>query len=346
SNDPLSLSKNESFHFDRYYVPSSPRPPEKPPDEDEIEPDTGVLTTKVVGDISELYVHVPNVFPPPTPLSPMFDTLLPFSSENDGKVFNHGILASNEEKSPHPLSHRGFKAFQLFSESPMMIYGGNIPTLDVPIAPDYEASRARDGLAAEWVHNYVRHWKMLLQQVAKVCFTKKQQVLILGLILIPRNNMVLPTLAIHDAWISLPGDTCSIFDLGEYSLVMNKPCHNIVVLNLLFRCVIQCYDILIGKRSMKALHLFQQIVSEAVALDIRLLQGVFDVEFMIYGVRFQMDWLLSGFIICVTLEMNVGRVHLWFDDRVGFDWQQMFKRRISDSDSVTKGHGRKETYDL
>ncbi|GJV30772.1 hypothetical protein Tco_1391172 [Tanacetum coccineum] len=30
THDPLSLPENESFHFDRYYVPSSPRPPEKP----------------------------------------------------------------------------------------------------------------------------------------------------------------------------------------------------------------------------------------------------------------------------------------------------------------------------
>ncbi|GJU46414.1 hypothetical protein Tco_1203680 [Tanacetum coccineum] len=68
------------------------------------------------------------------PLSPVFDTLLPFSSENEDNVFNPGILASNEEKSPHLLSHRGFKAFQLisdFSESSMMIYGGDIPILDV-----------------------------------------------------------------------------------------------------------------------------------------------------------------------------------------------------------------------
>ncbi|GKC55948.1 hypothetical protein Tco_1083546 [Tanacetum coccineum] len=76
----------------------------------------------------------------------MFDTLLPFSSENDDKVFNPRILASNEEKSPHLLSHRGFKAFQViydFSKSPMMIYGEDIPILDVPISSDYEASRAR-----------------------------------------------------------------------------------------------------------------------------------------------------------------------------------------------------------
>ncbi|GJV30467.1 hypothetical protein Tco_1386915, partial [Tanacetum coccineum] len=57
SNDSPSLPENESFHFD---VPSSPRPLAKPPDDD-IEPDMGVLTAKVVGDISELYVHVPNV---------------------------------------------------------------------------------------------------------------------------------------------------------------------------------------------------------------------------------------------------------------------------------------------
>ncbi|GKD81948.1 hypothetical protein Tco_1348787 [Tanacetum coccineum] len=100
TNDSLSLPENESFHFDRYYVPSSPRPPEKPPDDDgiyfDIELDMGVLTAK---------------------------------------VFIPSILASKEEKSPSFLSHRGFKAFQIiydFSESPMMIYGEDIPILDVP----------------------------------------------------------------------------------------------------------------------------------------------------------------------------------------------------------------------
>ncbi|GKB80949.1 hypothetical protein Tco_0947844 [Tanacetum coccineum] len=112
---------------------------------------------------------MPNVFPT---LYPVFDTLLPFSSENKDKVFNPRILASKEEKSPHLLSHRGFKVFQLIndSESPMMIYGEDIPILDVLFlhfyldqlkyggssqaqdsvnknkrfdCPDYEASRAR-----------------------------------------------------------------------------------------------------------------------------------------------------------------------------------------------------------
>ncbi|GKB69586.1 hypothetical protein Tco_0930998 [Tanacetum coccineum] len=115
SNDSPSLPENESFHFD---VPSSP----------------------------QLYVHVPNVLPNlPTP-SPMFDTLLPFSSKNDDKVFNLGSLSSNEEKSPHLLSHRGFNPSKIisgFSESPMMIHGEDIPILDVLIAPDYKASCAR-----------------------------------------------------------------------------------------------------------------------------------------------------------------------------------------------------------
>ncbi|GKA50370.1 hypothetical protein Tco_0743443 [Tanacetum coccineum] len=62
--------------------------------------------------------------------SPVIDTLLPFSSENKNKVFNHGVLAS-KVKSPPSSSHRGFKASELFHhKSPM-------------IAPDYEASRAR-----------------------------------------------------------------------------------------------------------------------------------------------------------------------------------------------------------
>nr|GEX63874.1 hypothetical protein [Tanacetum cinerariifolium] len=104
TNYSLSLFENESFHFD---IPSSPRPHAKPPDEDEMKPNSGILTVKVVGDISEHYVPMPRLLPTQT------------------------TLASNQEKSPHLLSHRGLKAFQLSSENPMMIYGGNIPILDV-----------------------------------------------------------------------------------------------------------------------------------------------------------------------------------------------------------------------
>nr|GEU94310.1 hypothetical protein [Tanacetum cinerariifolium] len=58
------------------------------------------------------------------PLYPVFDTLLPFSSENEDKVFNPSILSSNL------LSHWGKITFD-FSESSMMISGGVIPFLDV-----------------------------------------------------------------------------------------------------------------------------------------------------------------------------------------------------------------------
>ncbi|GKA50273.1 hypothetical protein Tco_0743346 [Tanacetum coccineum] len=53
-----SLLENKSFHFD---VPSSPRPPAKPPDDDEFELDTGILTVKMVDDNSEHYVFKPRI---------------------------------------------------------------------------------------------------------------------------------------------------------------------------------------------------------------------------------------------------------------------------------------------
>ncbi|GJZ20768.1 hypothetical protein Tco_0557358 [Tanacetum coccineum] len=72
-----------------------------------------------------------------TTLSPMIDTLLPFSFENEDKVFNHGVLAS-KEKSPPSLSHQGFKASKIFHhKSPMLIYGDDIPILDVPFLHFY-----------------------------------------------------------------------------------------------------------------------------------------------------------------------------------------------------------------
>ncbi|GKA95263.1 hypothetical protein Tco_0817301 [Tanacetum coccineum] len=63
-------------------------------------------------------------------LSPVIYTLLPFSSENEDKVFNHGVL-SYKEKYPPSSSHRGLKAFQLSPESPMMIHEDNTPNLGV-----------------------------------------------------------------------------------------------------------------------------------------------------------------------------------------------------------------------
>ncbi|GJT57485.1 hypothetical protein Tco_0992539 [Tanacetum coccineum] len=64
-------------------------------------------------------------------LSPVIDTLFPFSSENKDKVYNHGVLAS-KEKSPPSSSHRGFKASKPFHhKSPMLIHGANNPNLGV-----------------------------------------------------------------------------------------------------------------------------------------------------------------------------------------------------------------------
>nr|GFA01949.1 hypothetical protein [Tanacetum cinerariifolium] len=54
------LTENELFHVD---IPSSPRPPAKPPDNDEIEPNLKNLTVKVVGDLYEHYVPMPRLLP-------------------------------------------------------------------------------------------------------------------------------------------------------------------------------------------------------------------------------------------------------------------------------------------
>ncbi|GKC26192.1 hypothetical protein Tco_1033486 [Tanacetum coccineum] len=70
----------------------------------------------------------------------VIDTFLPFSPQNKDKVFNPSILTSNEETSPHLLSHRGFNPLKIifdFSKSPMMISGGDIPILDVPFLHFY-----------------------------------------------------------------------------------------------------------------------------------------------------------------------------------------------------------------
>nr|GEW64753.1 hypothetical protein [Tanacetum cinerariifolium] len=187
NNDPLPLPENELSNFDHHDDPSFSHPPLEPPDIEvffDFEPDTGVLTTKVVKGISEHYVLMPNTLPTlPTldldldftpshdslrsekkifdpeifiqvqserllsweefsislihdPLCPNIDTLLPFSSKNKDKVFKPGILS-------YVLVSHQDKITSDFSEYPMMMYGGDIPLLDVPIAPDLEASRAR-----------------------------------------------------------------------------------------------------------------------------------------------------------------------------------------------------------
>nr|GEZ68607.1 hypothetical protein [Tanacetum cinerariifolium] len=97
-NYSLSLPTNESYHFD---IPSPYRPPAKRPDGN-----TGTLNIRMMGDVSDQKVHIPNL------------TIT-------------RIL--NQEKSPDLLSHLGFKAFQPSAECPMIINGKNIPLLDVPL---------------------------------------------------------------------------------------------------------------------------------------------------------------------------------------------------------------------
>nr|GEZ78121.1 hypothetical protein [Tanacetum cinerariifolium] len=133
SNDPFPLFENESYNFDHHYNPSFPRPPLEPPDVEiffDFEPDTGVLTAKIVEDISKHYVLMPKVLPTLPTLYLCIDTLLPFSFENEDKVFKPGIL------SYFLVSHRDKITFN-FSENSMMMYGGDIPHLDVPFLHFY-----------------------------------------------------------------------------------------------------------------------------------------------------------------------------------------------------------------
>nr|GEY66428.1 hypothetical protein [Tanacetum cinerariifolium] len=75
-NYSLSLPKNESFRFD---IPSSSRPPAKPPDGN-----TGILNIKMMGDIFEQKVPMPRL------------TI---------------TLVLNQEKSPDLLPHWGLEIF-------------------------------------------------------------------------------------------------------------------------------------------------------------------------------------------------------------------------------------------
>ncbi|GKE91260.1 hypothetical protein Tco_1572355, partial [Tanacetum coccineum] len=127
SNDSPPLPENESSNLDHFNDPSPSHPPPEPPDVEicfYFKTDTGVVTNKVMGDISEHDVLMPNLLPTQPTLCPVFDLLLLFSFKNEDKVFNPGFLISL-------LSHQG-KIISNFSKSTMMISGGDIPQLDVP----------------------------------------------------------------------------------------------------------------------------------------------------------------------------------------------------------------------
>ncbi|GJU12562.1 hypothetical protein Tco_1134958 [Tanacetum coccineum] len=133
NNDSFPLLENESSNLDHFNDPSPSRPPPEPPDVEicfDFKPNTGVVTNKVVGNISEHNVLMPKLLPTQPTLCLMFDLLLLFSSDNKDKVFNPGILISPL------LSYRG-KIISNFSKSPMMISGWDIPHLDVPFLHFY-----------------------------------------------------------------------------------------------------------------------------------------------------------------------------------------------------------------
>nr|GFD11672.1 hypothetical protein [Tanacetum cinerariifolium] len=102
SNDTPLILENESSNFDHHDDPSFPHPPPKPPDVEvffDFEPDTGVLTTKVVKGISEHYVFMPNIFP----TLPTLDPDLDFTPSHDSlgskkKIFDPWIFIEVQSK--------------------------------------------------------------------------------------------------------------------------------------------------------------------------------------------------------------------------------------------------------
>nr|GFB34420.1 hypothetical protein [Tanacetum cinerariifolium] len=113
-NYSLSLPVNESFLFD---IPSFSRPPAKPPDGN-----TGILNIKMMSDISDQKVSIPNL------------TI---------------TRVSNQEKPPDLLSHRGLEIFQPSAKYSMMIHGKNIPILDAPLFHFYPLDQLKYG--GNWV---------------------------------------------------------------------------------------------------------------------------------------------------------------------------------------------------
>ncbi|GJT24284.1 hypothetical protein Tco_0894221 [Tanacetum coccineum] len=96
SNDSPPLLENESSNLDYFNDLLSPRPPLKPPDVEvffDFEPDTGVVTTKLVKGISEHYVLMPNILPNLPTLDPNLDFTPSHDSFRSGnKIFDLGIF--------------------------------------------------------------------------------------------------------------------------------------------------------------------------------------------------------------------------------------------------------------
>nr|GEY76908.1 hypothetical protein [Tanacetum cinerariifolium] len=121
-NETNCHPENE-IHFSKrlLYDNSSPRPPEEFVSENsnvdiesfspspipvEDNGNTGILNIRMMGDISDQKVPIPNL------------------------TITH---ISNHDKSPDLLSHRSLENFQLSAKCPIMIHEKNIPILDVPL---------------------------------------------------------------------------------------------------------------------------------------------------------------------------------------------------------------------
>nr|GEY07541.1 hypothetical protein [Tanacetum cinerariifolium] len=151
SNDPLPLPKNDSSNYDHHHDPSFPRPLPEPLDIEvffDFEPDTGVLTTKVVKGISEHYVLMPNILPTLPTLDPDLPShllMIPSDPKTRFSIWGYS-LKSNPKYFYHGrnfLSHSSDKITSDFSENPMMMYGGDIPLLDVPYLYFYPLDQAQ-----------------------------------------------------------------------------------------------------------------------------------------------------------------------------------------------------------
>nr|GEW73059.1 hypothetical protein [Tanacetum cinerariifolium] len=126
-NDPLPVPKNKSSNFDHHDDPSFPRPHPEPPDVEvffDFDPNTGVLTTKVVKGISEHYVLMPNIFPTLPTLDPDLD-FTPFhdSLGSENKIFDPGIFIKDcldlEDSRAHGFVHRPLELQSLAYGNPI-----------------------------------------------------------------------------------------------------------------------------------------------------------------------------------------------------------------------------------
>nr|GFA63020.1 hypothetical protein [Tanacetum cinerariifolium]GFA63048.1 hypothetical protein [Tanacetum cinerariifolium] len=121
SSSPIPIEDSDSLmeEIDLSFTPDDPMLPVIEEDDYDSEGDilileellsnsnTGTLNIKMLGDVSDQKVSIPN---------PTITRIL------------------NQEKSPDLFSHLGFEAFQASAECPMIINGKNIHVLDVPLS--------------------------------------------------------------------------------------------------------------------------------------------------------------------------------------------------------------------